>query len=253
MNHYSRRVCVICAPEMIDRPNEFTSLSDFQEGRLLLIDKPLEWTSFDVVAKMRGLLRRALGVKKIKVGHAGTLDPLATGLLIVCTGKMTKRIQYLMEEGKTYTGTIQLGATTPSYDLETEVDAVFSTSHLSEKILLEAAQSFEPGYMQHPPVFSARKVGGRPAYLAARKGQDVKLDPRYVLIERFTLSSVDLPSVGFEVECSKGTYIRSLAFDLGKKVDSGAHLTALRRTASGVYHVKDAMTIEAFEARLNAL
>lgn len=238
---------------MTDQPNVFSKPDDFLEGRLLLIDKPLEWTSFDVVNKMRNMLRRKLEVKKIKVGHAGTLDPLATGLLMICTGKMTKRIQYLMEEGKTYTGTIRLGATTPSFDLETEPDATFATDHLTEQMLHDAAKSFEPGYMQDPPIFSARKVGGKPAYLSARKGRDVTLQPRYVMIERFTLNRVQLPDAEFQVDCSKGTYIRSLAYDLGKIVQSGAHLTALRRTASGGYRVSDAMTIEEFEQRLSAL
>jgi tRNA pseudouridine55 synthase len=238
---------------MIDQPNEFSALTDFQEGRVLLFDKPLEWTSFDVVAKVRGILRRALNVKKLKVGHAGTLDPLATGLLIVCTGKLTKRIQFLMDEEKGYTGTMRFGATTPSFDLETEVNGTFSIEHLTPELLTEAAASFQPGYMQTAPAFSAKKVGGKPAYLSARKGRDVEIPPRPVLIDRFALTRIDLPEVDFDVECSKGTYIRSLAYDLGNKVDSGAHLTSLRRYKSGKLHVDQAITIEAFEERIRSL
>lgn len=233
--------------------NQFEHLEDFKEGVVLLVDKPLEWTSFDVVNKVRGILRRKLKVKKIKVGHAGTLDPLATGLLVICTGKMTKQIQYIMDGEKGYTGTILFGGTTPSFDLETEVDQTYPTDHLTAELLKEKAQAFEPGYMQTAPVFSAKKVDGKAAYLSARKGKEVKIEPRYVMIHQFKLTSLALPEVEFDVECGKGTYIRSLAHDLGKQVDSGAHLTSLRRYRSGEFHVKDAFTIESLMERIEGL
>lgn len=233
--------------------NSFEQLSDFQEGQVLLIDKPIGWTSFDVVNKVRGMLRHRLGVRKLKVGHAGTLDPLATGLLVVCTGKMTKQIQFFIDEDKGYTGTLVLGATTPSYDLETDIDATFPTEHLSETMLREVASDFTPAYEQTAPMFSAKKVNGRPAYASARKGETVKIAPRLVAIHRFALTRVALPEVDFDVHCSKGTYIRSLVHDLGKSVGSGAHLTALRRYQSGQFHLDAALSLEDFTLRVDAL
>ena len=219
---------------------------DFIEGAALLIDKPLEWTSFDVVNKLRYALRKALGIKKIKVGHAGTLDPLATGLLIVCTGKFTKRIESYQGLYKVYEGTLQLGATTPSYDAEMEVDAHFPTDALTEARIRKAAAHFIGTIEQIPPMFSAVKVDGQPLYKKARKGDKVRVKARQVTIDRFDIMAIrDDWSVDFEVQCSKGTYIRSLAHDLGQALDNGAYLTGLKRTQIGPHHLDDAWELEA--------
>ncbi|MDQ7916225.1 tRNA pseudouridine(55) synthase TruB [Mesonia sp. MT50] len=223
---------------------------DFKNGQVLLFDKPLEWTSFQLVNKVRWLIRQNYGIKKIKVGHAGTLDPLATGLLIICTGKFTKRIQELQGLEKEYTGTFTLGSTTPSYDLETEIDETFSTEHLSEEILENAIPQFLGEIEQYPPIFSALKKDGKRLYEYARKGEEVKIDPRKVSISSFSLTRINVPEVDFKVSCSKGTYIRSLAHDFGKAVDSGAHLSGLRRTKIGDYNIDDAYTLESFIATL---
>jgi len=223
---------------------------DFKNGQVLLFDKPLEWTSFQLVNKVRWLIRQNYGIKKIKVGHAGTLDPLATGLLIICTGKFTKRIQELQGLEKEYTGTFTLGGTTPSYDLETEIDKTYSTEHLSEEVLENAIPQFLGEIEQYPPVFSALKKDGKRLYEYARKGEEVKIDPRKVSISSFSLTRIEMPQVDFKVRCSKGTYIRSLAHDFGKAVDSGAHLSALRRTKIGDFDVEDAYTLENFIATL---
>ncbi len=232
-------------------PNEFIKAADFKEGVLLLIDKPKGWTSFDVVNKVRNQLRWNLKLgKKIKVGHAGTLDPMATGLLVLCTGKMTKQIQYLQAEDKSYTGTLVLGATTPSYDTETAENETHDTTYLTEDMLHTAARSFLPGYDQIAPAFSAKKIDGKRAYLSARKGIDPKIPPRAVILHKFDLTGFALPEVHFDAVCSKGTYIRSLAFDLGRKVENGAYLNALRRYASGEFLIENALTLEEFEARV---
>lgn len=218
---------------------------NFIEGAALLIDKPLEWTSFDVVNKLRYALRKALGIKKIKVGHAGTLDPLATGLLIVCTGKFTKRIDQYQALYKVYEGTLQLGATTPSYDAETAIDEQFSTQDLSVSTIKQAAQVFTGTIEQVPPMFSAVKVDGQPLYKKARKGAKVRVKSREVTVDRFDITTVhDNWSVDFDVQCSKGTYIRSLAHDLGKHLNNGAYLTRLRRTQIGEYHVNNAWQLD---------
>lgn len=221
---------------------------DFVAGEVLLIDKPYEWTSFDVVGKVRNIVRRATGVKKIKVGHAGTLDPLATGLLILCTGKKTKEIMHIQAEDKEYTGTITLGATTPSYDLETEIDKTWPTDDLTLEQLQEAANTFVGDIMQRPPLFSAKKVDGKRAYELARKGSDLELKKNPVRIESFEIEAFRNPEVDFLIRCSKGTYIRSLAHDLGAELNNGGHLSSLRRTASGNFRVEDALTPEQFEA-----
>ena len=226
------------------------NLDDFKNGQLLLLDKPLEWTSFQVVNKVRWLIKKSYGIKKIKVGHAGTLDPLATGLLLICTGKFTKRINQLQGLEKEYTGTFTLGATTPSYDLETEIDRTFETKHLTEEKLQAATQQFTGKIQQYPPVFSALKKEGKRLYEYARKGEEVKIDPREVSISSFTLTRIALPEVDFKVTCSKGTYIRSLAHDFGKAVDSGAHLSALRRTKIGEFAIEDALSIDEFISNL---
>ena len=217
---------------------------------MLLVDKPLEWTSFDVVNKLRYALKRRLQVKKIKVGHAGTLDPLATGLLIICTGKATKRIDEYQGQPKEYTGTLKLGATTPSYDAETEPDATFPVDHLTALELRAAAQRMTGFIEQVPPMFSAIKVDGQPLYKKARQGKVVERKSRTVEIMAFELTDIRLPEVDFRVRCSKGTYIRTLAHDLGAAVGSGAYLTALRRTAIGAFSVADAWEVDALVEEL---
>lgn len=212
---------------------------DFEGGELLLVDKPLTWTSFDVVGKIRNSTR----IKKLKVGHAGTLDPLSTGLLIVCTGKLTKKVDEYLAEEKEYTGCIQLGATTPSYDLETEINHTFSIDHITSEAILAAAKSFEGEIDQVSPAYSALKVDGERAYHKARRGEEVKIKSRKVQIEVFEIERIEMPNVYFRIVCSKGTYIRSLAHDLGKKLNSGAHLTELRRTRSGNFKIEDAWNL----------
>lgn len=222
------------------------SKDEIQAGQLLLIDKPLTWTSFDVVNKIRYTLKRAYGFKKLKVGHAGTLDPLATGLLIIAVGRKTKTIQDLMGLDKTYTGTMRLGATTPSYDLETEVDEEFSLAGFDLNSIALTIPQFQGEIAQVPPVFSAIKQDGKRAYEAAREGKEISLQSRQVHIKSFSVQTKNFPDLDFRVECSKGTYIRSLAHDFGKALGKGAHLTALRREAIGSFSIEDALTMEAF-------
>lgn len=217
---------------------------DFITGALLLVDKPQGWTSFDVVNKIRYKLKHRLDVKKIKVGHAGTLDPMATGLLVICTGKATKKLANYQGLDKEYTGTLCLGATTPSYDAESEVEESFPTSHITPELLEQARQQFLGDIDQVPPMFSAIKVDGQPLYKKARKGEVIEIEPRRVHIYEFELTHIALPEVQFRVHCSKGTYIRSLAHDFGKALDSGAYLTALRRTRVGQFHLDDAWDLE---------
>lgn len=214
---------------------------DFKNGQMILIDKPLEWTSFQVVNKLRWGIRRKYKIKKIKVGHAGTLDPLASGLLIVCTGKFTKTIDKLQAEIKEYTGTITLGATTPSYDLETEINQTFPISHICNTDIQKAKELFLGEIEQIPPLYSAIKRDGVRLYELARKGESKVVPPRMVNIYEFEIAKIDLPKVEFRVVCSKGTYIRSLANDFGKALNSGAHLSSLRRTKSGDYLVGNAI------------
>ena len=208
----------------------------FAEGEVLLIDKPLTWTSFDVVGKLRNSIKPL----KVKVGHAGTLDPLATGLLIVCTGKMTKQIDGFQAEDKEYTGTITLGATTASYDLETEIDQTFDISNISEEDILRVAAGFVGVQDQYPPAHSAIKIGGERVYEKARRGEEVELKARKVEIMEFEVLKIELPIVHFRIKCSKGTYIRSIAHDFGRALNNGGHLSSLRRTKSGDFNVKDA-------------
>lgn len=219
--------------------------AEFQEGQILLVDKPLKWTSFDVVNKLRWQLKKKLNVKKIKVGHAGTLDPLATGLLVICTGKFTKKIENLSADHKSYSGTILLGKTTPSYDLETEYDAEYPTAHITDSLLDEVRSSFLGKQLQAPPVFSAKQIDGRRAYEFAREGKEVTLKQNPIEIFDFELDSSELPRLHFSIRCSKGTYIRSIASDLGKQLNSGGTLIELRRTASGDFDINDALSIEA--------
>ncbi len=225
---------------------EFT-LEEFKTGEVLLFDKPLNWTSFQLVNKVRWLIRKSCKIKKIKVGHAGTLDPLASGLLIICTGKFTKTIPDLQGQIKEYTGTFTLGATTPSFDLETEIDQNFPIDHITEDLLQATIQNFIGEIEQTPPVFSALKKDGKRLYEYAREGKEVEVKKRKVEISEFEINTDNFPEIGFRVVCSKGTYIRSLAHEFGQAVNSGAHLTSLRRTAIGDYSVENAMDIEYFE------
>lgn len=217
---------------------------DFKLGEVLLVNKPLHWTSFDVVNKLRYEIKRKLGVKKIKVGHAGTLDPLADGLLILCTGKKTKEIESFMGLEKTYSGEITLGSTTPSYDLETEINSTFPLEGITLKMVSEAAEKMVGEYEQYPPIFSAKKVQGKKAYDLARAGEEVKLKPKLVRISSFELDQITIPTVQFKISCSKGTYIRSIAHDLGRSLNNGAHLSALRREAIGEYKLEDAKSVD---------
>jgi tRNA pseudouridine55 synthase len=216
---------------------------DFKAGEVLLINKPLTWTSFAVVNKLRSHLRKKTGEKNIKVGHAGTLDPLADGLLIICTGKKTKEIDSFMGLEKVYTGTITLGACTPSYDLETAISETFDVSGISGEMISEVARKMTGEMDQLPPIFSAKKVDGKRAYDLARKGKEVTLQPKRIHIRTFDIIAVDMPQVHFRIACSKGTYIRSVAHDFGKLLNSGAHLSALRREAIGEFSLNDALTI----------
>ena len=219
---------------------------DFKNGQVLLIDKPLEWTSFQAVNKLRWHIKQRFKIKKIKVGHAGTLDPLATGLLIICTGKQTKEIHTYQGQEKEYTGTFTVGATTPSYDLETEIDETYSTEHITEELLKETTKQFIGEIQQKPPIFSAIKKDGKRLYELARKGETTEIKARTVTITEFEITNINFPKVDFRVVCSKGTYIRSLAFDFGKALNSGAHLSTLRRTKIGDFSVDDATSIEGF-------
>jgi tRNA pseudouridine55 synthase len=223
---------------------------EFQNGQILLIDKPLHWTSFQAVNKMKWALKSKLNIKKIKIGHAGTLDPLATGLLLVCTGKFTKRITELQGQAKEYTGTFYVGATTPSYDLETEIDQIFPTTHIDETLIHETVKQFLGEIDQKPPIFSAIKKDGVRLYEHARAGETVEIASRKTTIHKFEITRIALPEIDFRVVCSKGTYIRSLVFDFGKAMHSGSHLTVLRRTKIGDYDVKEAMDITLFEESL---
>ena len=219
---------------------------DFQNGEIILIDKELNWTSFDVVSKLRNSIKKKLDLKKIKVGHAGTLDPLATGLLIICTGRMTKRIDEFSCLNKTYTGKITIGSTTPSYDLETKPNVYYPTDHINDELILNTAKKFTGKILQKPPIFSAVKKDGVRLYKLARRGVDVKVEKREITIHDFTITSINFPEIEFSVCCSKGTYIRSLANDYGKELGSGAHLSELRRTSIGEYSVDNSYKLMSF-------
>ncbi|MCZ8089690.1 MAG: tRNA pseudouridine(55) synthase TruB [Flavobacterium sp.] len=224
---------------------------DYLEGQVLLIDKPLTWSSFQAVNKLKYVLKRKYDLpKKFKIGHAGTLDPLATGLLIICTGKFTKKITEIQAQAKEYTGTIVLGATTPSYDLETEVDSTFPTEHITEALILETTKQFLGEIDQKPPVFSAIKKDGKRLYEHARAGEEVEIASRKTTIYEFEITRIAMPEIDFRVKCSKGTYIRSLAFDFGKALQSGGYLSVLRRTKIGDYSVENGISPDAFEKSL---
>lgn len=217
---------------------------DFISGEIIGIDKPLGWTSFDAVKRLRGAIQRRLHVKKFKVGHAGTLDPLATGVLIICTGRATRKIEELQNGDKEYIATIKLGATTPSYDLETEIDREFPWRHITRERIEEVIPGFTGKIMQVPPVFSAVKVEGKRAYNLARKGKEVELKAKPLEIKEMELLSCELPEVVLRIVCSKGTYIRAIARDLGEALGSGAHLTALRRTRVGRVKAEDCWSVD---------
>jgi tRNA pseudouridine55 synthase len=217
---------------------------DIQNGLTILVDKPYTWTSFDVVNKIRWNLKRSLGLKNVKVGHAGTLDPLATGLLVLCLGKHTKLIESLTSDSKTYTGTFLLGKTTPSFDLETEYNQEFPITHITEDLLERIRNSFVGVQMQTPPIYSAKQVDGKRAYDFARAGKDVELKQSQIEITNFQINTERFPEIDFQISCSKGTYIRSIANDFGKRLDSGATLIALRRTQSGQFDIENAKSVE---------
>lgn len=217
------------------------TLNDIKEGQVLLIDKPLEWTSFQVVNKIRWHIRQKFGIKKIKVGHAGTLDPLASGLLILCTGKFTKKIETYQGQVKEYTGEITLGATTPSYDMETEVNETFATEHITSELIADTTKSFIGEIAQRPPIFSALKKDGKRMYELARQGVETEIPARNIHIYEFEITKIEDNKVQFRVVCSKGTYIRSLAYDFGKALNSGGYLSALRRTKIGDFCVEGAL------------
>ena len=217
---------------------------NFVSGEILVIDKPLGWTSFDAVKRIRGAIQRRLGLKKFKVGHAGTLDPLATGVLLICTGRATRQIESLQNGHKEYVATIRLGATTPSFDLETEIDRTFPTSHITREKILEVLKSFVGEIMQVPPVFSAVKVDGKRAYKFARKGKEVELKPKPLQISEIEMLSFDGEVLKIRVVCSKGTYIRALARDIGEALESGGHLIALRRTRVGNFGEDKALSVQ---------
>jgi tRNA pseudouridine55 synthase len=223
----------------------------FKNGAVLCFDKPLNWTSFQLVNKVRWLIRQKYTIKKIKVGHAGTLDPLATGLVIICTGKATKTIANLMGQYKVYTGEITLGATRPSFDMETEINAEFPYEHITKERIQNKIQEFSGTILQQPPVFSALKKDGKRLYEYARKGETVDIPKREVTIHHFGISKINLPKLEFEVKCSKGTYIRSLAHDFGKALESGAFLSGLKRTRIGDFKLEQATTIEDFNKTLD--
>ncbi len=233
-------------------------MADFRTGEVLLIHKPLTWTSFQVVNKMKWLIKNhpslLLDGKRVqpKIGHAGTLDPLATGLLIVCTGKQTKNIEKYQAQEKEYTGTFYIGATTPCYDLEKEIDATYPTAHITEVLIHETTKQFTGKIQQTPPLYSAIKIGGKRAYDIARAGETAEIKPKEIEITVFEITRIALPVIDFRVVCSKGTYIRSLARDFGLALNSGAHLTALCRTRIGDYELTKSMSIEEFENNLKS-
>ena len=227
------------------------NVEDFKNGQVLLINKPLNWTSFQVVNKIRWLIKNKFGIKKIKVGHAGTLDPLATGLLIICTGKMTKKISSFQNQTKKYTGTFLLGSTTPSFDLETKPDNTFPVDHINKDLITNATKSFIGKIKQKPPIYSAIKKDGKRLYESARIGENIEINDRDIEILNFNISRINMPHIDFEVECSKGTYIRALANDFGKKLNSGATLYKLNRTKIGEYSVNKSISIEEFTKNIS--
>jgi len=221
---------------------------NFTEGEVLLINKPYNWTSFDVVNNIRYFIRKTLNLPKIKIGHAGTLDPLATGLLLLCTGKLTKKIDEFQAQEKEYTGTFTIGETTPSFDMEKEADFTFDYAHVDENLILQTAQKFTGTFEQIPPIFSAVKIGGKRAYDFARNNEEVKIASKTITISEFEITNIRLPEIEFRIVCSKGTYIRALARDFGETMQCGAYLSALCRTRIGSFELKNALDIETFKS-----
>ena len=234
-------------------PSKIDKSSNFVSGTLLLIDKPLEWTSFDIIKKVRNLIKKKLQIKKIKVGHSGTLDPLATGLLIVCTGEFTKRIEEIQGQEKTYTGQFTLGATTPSFDRETKVNHTFNTAHITKQLLEETTKQFIGEITQIPPIFSALKKDGKRLYDFARENEEVEIKERKVMVHSFEITDINFPEVNFKISCAKGTYIRSIANDFGRALNSGAYLSKLCRTKIGKYNLKDAVSLNEVEEKMKLL
>ena len=230
---------------------ETCTFQNFLDGQILLLNKPIGWSSFDVVKKIRNLILKRYNQNKIKIGHAGTLDPLASGLLLICTGKYTKKITELQEKPKTYTGSLTLGATTPSYDLETKIDTTYSISHINKKTIELARLNFIGEIKQKPPIFSALKKGGERLYKKARRGEKVELKNRIVTVYDFKILNTNMPTIDFEITCSKGTYIRSIAHDFGRTLKSGAYLSKLSRTSIGEYNLKKSCSVNSFEKHLN--
>ena len=226
---------------------------DFTKGEVLLFNKPYGWTSFNVVNKIRYAVKHFTGIKRIKVGHAGTLDPLATGLLIICTGKFTKRIEEFQAHEKEYTGTFVLGATTPSFDLETEVDSKYQTNHITKELLIKTTKQFIGSIEQIPPIFSAIKIDGKRAYNYARKNEKIIIKPKIISISTFEITNISLPEISFRIVCSKGTYIRSLVRDYGNALNSGAYLSSLKRIRIGNFDLSDALEPEKFSEMLNKI
>jgi tRNA pseudouridine55 synthase len=224
---------------------------DYLEGQLILIDKPLKWSSFQAVNAIKWAIRKRYQLKKIKVGHAGTLDPLASGLLLICVGKFTKRIHEFQEMSKVYEGTITLGSSTPSYDLETEIDNIYPTDHITQELVYKTKASFIGKIAQKPPVFSALKKDGKRLYEYAREGKELELKARFVEILQFEILEINMPDIHFRIQCSKGTYIRSIAHDFGKALNSGGYLSSLRRTKIGEYNVDNAVTPANFKEMLD--
>lgn len=235
------------------KPFEAKSINDVVEGSLFLVDKPLTWTSFDVVGKLKWWLRRHGKAPKFKIGHAGTLDPLATGLLVVCTGKYTKQITSIQGGIKEYTGVIRLGKTTPSYDLETTPEGSFSIDHISEDDLKKAAMSFMGEQLQTPPIYSAKQIDGKRAYEAARAGEKIEMRQALVHVYSFEITGVQLPDVSFKIQCSKGTYIRTIAHEFGQRLQSGSHLVELRRTESAPFRIEASRSMEELEKWLSEM
>ena len=236
----------------MDGKSFFLSKEDFEEGRVLLINKEVGWTSFDVVKKTKNLIKSRFKIKKIKVGHAGTLDPLATGLLIICTGKLTKEISKIQDQIKTYTGEVTLGATTPSFDLETDVDQNFDTTKITRNHIKEVAKKFIGQIEQRPPAYSAIKINGERLYKKARRGESIEIKKRTITISSFIIQEINIPTFTFSIECSKGTYIRSVANDFGKLMNNGGYLSRLCRTKIGNYSINNAITITEFENQLKS-
>ena len=226
--------------------NKTFSKESIKEGEVFIIDKPLNYTSFQVVKKLRSILKKKFMLDKLKVGHAGTLDPLASGLLIICTGRMTKQISDFQNLDKEYIGTMSIGSTTPSYDLETKIDRTFSTNHITENLLYKVKNSFIGRIDQFPPIFSAVKKNGKRLYEYAREGKKIDIKSKKITINKFDLKSICMPKIDFEVNCSKGTYIRSLINDFGKELNSGAHLISLRRTKIGSFSINRSITLDEF-------